>query len=580
MYPPDRDRRILEGPEATVLTRWVAHLKLLRSDSGQLTGNAARIGMLTINLLVPRARYQMGPGSVSMGISARSPLVVVLIMLMLLGSLGGTFHSTSTRFGEKSPATPEVRTTRLLPLDCHGVDCRGMFQTTESIVAPLAALGTEVLSNQTFIPGYYSAASVTPASDVASGNDSVEYVGSLDAPYVAELNGSPPRLIRTMYVGGPSAAVLFDPLTGDLYALHESPGNLTVVDAETGSILANLAVGLFPGNLVLPAGLALDTANNEIFASAYSSLSIISGSSLKVIGNAWVGYDTAGVAFDAANGDLYVPNQASGNISVINGSTWKSLASISAGPQPADPDAVAVDDATNEIYVANFDITVGGLEQPGDLVVISGKNQSVVSTISLQDAGNYPWGVAVAPVSHTVYFSCATWNEIGEVSTTNYTQFRTMKWSGIPDALGVNDESGLLFSPAGWTGLSGGPGEGIVSYANATTNASLLGSVTVGASPSGLAIDPNLNELFVDDAYSGNLTVLNATSLAYMATISVGSNSESPPYYYPPVVRGVVYDPFTRLVFVANPMDRTLSVINASSRLVDHTESSAWQRTA
>ena len=112
MYPPDRDRRILEGPEATVLTRWVAHLKLLRSDSGQLTGNAARIGMLTINLLVPRARYQMGPGSVSMGISARSPLVVVLIMLMLLGSLGGTFHSTSTRFGEKSPATPEVRTTR------------------------------------------------------------------------------------------------------------------------------------------------------------------------------------------------------------------------------------------------------------------------------------------------------------------------------------------------------------------------------------------------------------------------------------------------------------------------------------
>ena len=448
-----------------------------------------------------------------------------------------------------------------------------MFQTTGSIVAPMAALGTEVLSNQTFIPGYYSAASVTPASDVASGNDTVEYVGSLDAPYVAELNGSPPRLIRTMYVGGPSAAVLFDPLTGDLYALHESPGNLTVVDAETGSILANLAVGLYPGNLVLPAGLALDTTNNEIFASAYSSLSIISGSSLKVIGNAWVGYDTAGVAFDAANGDLYVPNQASGNISVINGSTWKSLASISAGPQPASPDAVAVDDATNEIYVANFDITIGGLEQPGDLLVISGKNQSVVSTISLQDAGNYPWGVAVAPVSHTVYFSCATWNEIGEVSTTNYTQFRTMKWSGIPDSLGVNAGSGLLFSPAGWTGLPGGPGEGIVRYANATTNASLLGSVTVGASPSGLAVDPNLNELFVDDAYSGNLTVLNATSLAYMGTIPVGTNSERPPYYYPPVVRGIVYDPVSRLVFVANPMDRTLSVINASSRLVDHTES-------
>ena len=58
-----------------------------------------------------------------------------------------------------------------------------------------------------------------------------------------------------------------------------------------------------------------------------------------------------GAAFDSANGYIYVTNQYSGNVSVINGSTNKVIASIGVGSNPY---GAAFDSANGYVYVTNF----------------------------------------------------------------------------------------------------------------------------------------------------------------------------------------------------------------------------------
>jgi YVTN family beta-propeller protein len=76
---------------------------------------------------------------------------------------------------------------------------------------------------------------------------------------------------------------------------------------------------------------------------------------------------------------------------VVNATTNTVTATIPLGINQLQPNALAIDPATNTIYVADYS---------GIVTVIDGATNTVVATVPV---GLYPVAVAVNPATHLVY---------------------------------------------------------------------------------------------------------------------------------------------------------------------------------
>jgi DNA-binding beta-propeller fold protein YncE len=137
-----------------------------------------------------------------------------------------------------------------------------------------------------------------------------------------------------------------------------------------------------------------------------------------------VGSGPDSVAVDQVTDTVYVANSnngaSHGSVSVINGATCNATVTTGCGRPPATvpvgsgPDGVAVDQATDTVYVANFgDENFGSdtVDAHGTVSVINGAtcNASVRSGCRQSPAtmvtGGAPLGVAVNQAAGTVYVS-------------------------------------------------------------------------------------------------------------------------------------------------------------------------------
>src|ERR1051325_7442360 len=112
-------------------------------------------------------------------------------------------------------------------------------------------------------------------------------------------------------------------------------GRLVFVFLAINTAYADSVIATIPMNS--PFGVAFDSANGDVYVTNHdaASVSVIDGSTNKVIATISVGKDPIGIAFDPANGYVYVANceGASTSVSVIDGSTNKVIANISVGSQ-------------------------------------------------------------------------------------------------------------------------------------------------------------------------------------------------------------------------------------------------------
>jgi len=80
--------------------------------------------------------------------------------------------------------------------------------------------------------------------------------------------------------------------------------------------------------------MVFDQVNNKIYVTNYESLgkvSVISGSTNKVIENVPVGSGSADLVFNTVNGNVYVSNSKADSVSVIDGSTNKVVSTLHVG---------------------------------------------------------------------------------------------------------------------------------------------------------------------------------------------------------------------------------------------------------
>src|SRR6266581_3877710 len=134
------------------------------------------------------------------------------------------------------------------------------------------------------------------------------------------------------------------------------------------------------------------------------------------------------------------------------------------------PDGIAVDNATNKIYVSNYG---NNGTFPSTVSVINGSTNTVVATIVV---GAHPSGVGVNVVSDEVYVSNSA--------------------------------------------------DGTVSVISGTTN-TVLKVILVGRSPQGVGVATSTNEIYVADSLDNAVSVIDGHTNTLIKTITVGNDPGS-----------------------------------------------------
>ncbi len=297
-------------------------------------------------------------------------------------------------------------------------------------------------------------------------------------------------------IGGNPTGVALDPTSGELYVTSLSAGTITIVNATDDAVVSTIddASGM-------PSSDVYDPANRELLVvegtqDRVTPIDVGNGSQEPQIS---VGNDPYDILYDPANGLLYVTNDGSGNVSVINGSTDRSAgAGIPVGSSPI---GLAVDPASDTIFVAN--------EGSGTISVIDGSNDTVVANVTL---GGQPYALAWDPADGDLYATNVA-GALGEVEVVNGTSLEVV----AVDTVGAMPVGAAYDAFTGEV-LVANRNSGNLSIVSGITD-SVVATFALGASPGPIVVDPETDSAFVANFGSGNVSVL-ARPLA--STLSSG----------------------------------------------------------
>jgi len=244
-----------------------------------------------------------------------------------------------------------------------------------------------------------------------------------------------------------------------------------VIDGSTNQVIATIAVGIQPG------GIALDSHTNEVYVASefppvihygpymnYSNLTEINATTNEVTALLPMHSNPIHVAYDPANGDLYVAN-AGANVTVVNATSNTILGSIPVGDQPVD---LAFDPVNGYVYSANLgsnNVTVIGALPPLASVAIAPS-------------------AALVPTNGTQLFATTLACARGGCPTG-----ATFAWSVSNDRATVNSSSSPVVALTARSSL--GP---VTLFVNVTLNSRTLGSsalVTVVPGLTSVTISPS-----------------------------------------------------------------------------------------
>ncbi len=249
-----------------------------------------------------------------------------------------------------------------------------------------------------------------------------------------------------------------------------------------------------------------------------------------------VGFAPSGVAVNPGTDTTYVTNRGDNDLSVINATACNATdrSDGCAGPWPTvatgvGPQVVAVDQLTDTIYTGN---TGPNDDQSGTTVsVIDGAtcNSHVRSGCGRAPAtvfiGSPPEDIAVDDATDTIYVADGNTDTVSMIdgATCNASNHSgcglapaTITVGPGPDGLAVNQATDTVYVANG--GITG-PGDTVSVIDGATCNASTTvgcvqvpPSVHVGHGPTGVAVDTSTNTVYVTDGDDNTISVINGTS--------------------------------------------------------------------
>jgi YVTN family beta-propeller protein len=292
---------------------------------------------------------------------------------------------------------------------------------------------------------------------------------------------------------------------------YEGQGNLSVINGSTNKVIGAIGVGSEPY------GGAYDPQNKEIYITDYGELStvvsVINSTTNKVIKTivSSSGSQAVGAAYDSHNHDVYVANFGSSTVSVINTRTNRVFATIDVGPSGGGgPSAIVFDPHNNDLYAT------GGNDESA-VFVISDSTNSVIQTISDcfdPTCFDSPLAEALNPINDELYVANFGDNAVAVFSCKNNSALTTVPVGDAPDGVAF-DASNKDMYVANYLSHS-------VSVIN--TKNSVIATINVGNDPSGLGYDSQNEEMYVANYASKSVSVISGKTNKVVDTITVGND--------------------------------------------------------
>jgi len=203
----------------------------------------------------------------------------------------------------------------------------------------------------------------------------------------------------------------------------------------------------------------------------------------------------------------------------------------------ASPIEIAVNPATNTIYMTNQDDTIS---------VIDGSNNSVVDTI---DVGTFPRGVAVNPTTNTIYVTNSLDDTISVIDGSNNSVVDTIDVGTLPRGVAVNPTTNTIYVT--------NPLDDTISVIDGSNN-SVVDTIDVEDGSFGVAVNPITNTIYAVSCFYDidNISVIDGSNNSVVDTIDAGV-----------CALAVAVNPLSNTIFVPNSNDNTILVIGDDYKL-------------
>ena len=326
-----------------------------------------------------------------------------------------------------------------------------------------------------------------------------------------------------------------------LTALLPSLALFVTITFTTAPVWADAVIATIPaGNF--PSTIALNPVTNRIYVTneGTANITVIDGATNTTTTVA-VGGNPQGIAVNPSTNKIYVTSNWSHTVTVIDGVT-NSTTTVAVG---FDPRAIAVNTATNKVYVANYGSNT--------VTVIDGYTNTT-TTVSV---GSGPRAIAVNPDTNKIYVANSGVTAYGSDTVTvidgatNITSTVTVGYN--PVALAINLVTNKIYVANHY---------GAVTVIDGITNTTT--TVAAGTGPIALAINPVTNTIYVANYEGSNVTVIDG---ATNSTTTVASGS------WP---RAVAVNQATNSIYVANRESANVTVIDGTTNSTRTVAVGSW----
>lgn len=294
-------------------------------------------------------------------------------------------------------------------------------------------------------------------------------------------------------VGKSPSGIAFNPNTDEVYIADGTSNTVSVLDGKSYDTKKTLKVGKTPQFV------SVDPSLNVIYVGNLDSksISIIDGSGIDPPKEIFLGTSPLAIAINTLTHKVYVAD-ADYNVSIIDGPTAQKVENLSTGGLKRDLGiGIAVNEFTNHVYVAN--------PATNNVTVIDGRTNEILSNISLARFGYIeprPFDIAINPFTNKAYVLNSAWGNlsvidlgtngiVGEDIALGVGSFYTVSINRITNMLYVTD-----------------------SFANRilvvdASTGKYTESIAVDPSPFFVAINEDLDKVYVPSTLSAKLSILN-----------------------------------------------------------------------
>jgi YVTN family beta-propeller protein len=398
-------------------------------------------------------------------------------------------------------------------------------QTLDTVVNETRALGGNIFPH--FNVGQ------SPTAIAVNSDTNIVYVTNSrdDTVSVIDINN---MKVSPIIVGHNPLAIAIDESTNTVYVVNSGPfghrsslqfGSLSVINGKNNMKLKDIPVGKYPSSI------AVNSDRNLVYVvnSGSNTVSVINGTSNTKIKDIDVGTNPQHITVNEATNKVYVSNEYSNTVSVINGTSNTKIKDIDVGDHPH---VIAIDHLTNTTYVVNagYDVQHGSSTNAhfSTVSVINGTSNTKIKDIDVGDRASH---IAVDEATNTVYVVNSGYGVDGSISIingTSNTKIKDIDVFGIPGDIVIGISGRIYVTNAFPVILSHGNWlSGMVSVINSTTNNEIKPPILVEGHPIDLAINPDTDIVYVLGVGFENATPANARSGTVSAIYDVHTKLQS-----------------------------------------------------